>query len=726
MDAKILNEKQKHILSLLKQKRLKEAISELESAFWDESNAELETIKMTYEYMLKYMLDGVQDTERYALHDKLIKDTLEICDKRFLKTLDQDSNRFFHQRRRFDLPRLTNVSYGSLLQTLEGFNDELAVNQLVNDKQNLEFILARHEKALGDVFSKAWLSNPWSASERDEADRFLSSTTLNETDLSLFISGVSLGLLTIFDTKKFTWLIEAYKKQFINASPRALVALVLVIVLQNDRLNYYPELNAQISFLVEDSKTADLIAQIYLQLLQSQETEKIDKKMREEIIPEMIKNASSMKDLKFGFEDSEDENEHNPDWQDALEKSGMGDKIKEISELQMQGADIYMSSFSSLKGYPFFYSIQNWFYPFDLNHSSVYNEFGGKGQKGSVVDLILNSGLFCNSDKYSLCLTFQHLPQAQRDVMISQLTEQQMGGMEDEQKLAKIQELAEKPSIISNQYIHDLYRFYKLFRFKGDFVDIFNKNIALHTLPQFKFLESDNKHLNLLAEFFLRNERYERAIEMYELQRLNNEATFDLFQKKGYSYQKLQKYDLAIESYIKADTLKPNNVWTNRNLALCYRAIEEYDKAIIYYEEVEKVQPENISILFYIGMCYTALEQYSEALQYFFKMDFMKNNSKKAWRAIGWCSFISGKLDQAKNYYSKVLANKPISIDFLNAGHVALALKDIKGAVSSYNQAIKGYGNKDEFIDLLHKDLPQLIKQGVQEEDIPLILDLLD
>ena len=30
--------------------------------------------------------------------------------------------------------------------------------------------------------------------------------------------------------------------------------------------------------------------------------EKIDKKMREEIIPEMLKNVSSMKNIRFGFE----------------------------------------------------------------------------------------------------------------------------------------------------------------------------------------------------------------------------------------------------------------------------------------------------------------------------------------------------------------------------------------------------------------------------------------
>ena len=47
--------------------------------------------------------------------------------------------------------------------------------------------------------------------------------------------------------------------------------------------------------------------------------------MREEIIPEMLKNVSSMKNMRFGFEENDEENnDMNPDWEDAFEKSGLG------------------------------------------------------------------------------------------------------------------------------------------------------------------------------------------------------------------------------------------------------------------------------------------------------------------------------------------------------------------------------------------------------------------
>lgn len=77
--------------------------------------------------------------------------------------------------------------------------------------------------------------------------------------------------------------------------------------------------------------------------------------MREEIIPEMLKNVSSMRNMRFGFEENEEENDDkNPDWADAFEQSGLGDKLREMNELQLEGADVYMSTFAALKSYPFF------------------------------------------------------------------------------------------------------------------------------------------------------------------------------------------------------------------------------------------------------------------------------------------------------------------------------------------------------------------------------------
>ena len=204
-----------------------------------------------------------------------------------------------------------------------------------------------------------------------------------------------------------------------------------------------------------------------------------------------------------------------------------------------------------------------------------------------------------------------------------------------------------------------------------------------------------------------------------------NSANADIFQKTGYCLQKEKHYKEAIDAYRKADILKPDHVWTIRHLATCYRQMRNFNSALEYYKKAESIQPDNRNILFYIGNCLAELERYEEALQYFFKLDLMENNCVKAWRAIGWCSFISGKHEQAMRYYDKVLELKPIVTDFLNAGHVAWKLGNLEKTTKLYRKAAIESGSRETFLEMFDKDKKTLIKQGIDEKDMPLMLDLI-
>ena len=135
--------------------------------------------------------------------------------------------------------------------------------------------------------------------------------------------------------------------------------------------------------------------------------------------------------------------------------------------------------------------------------------------------------------------------------------------------------------------------------------------------------------------------------------------------------------------------------------------------------------PEDANVIFYIGNCLAEMEQYEEALNYFFQLHFIKSNCVKAWRGIGWCSFISRKYEQAMKYYEKIIGQKPQAIDYMNAGHVAWVMGDIQKAVTFYGKAIIACESREHFLEMFHKDEEALLKQGVREEDIPLMLDLL-
>ena len=730
MNEQAIQEQYQHIVSLLEQKRLKEAQIQLEAFLWNCNDwtlrNRLEQAKVSYQYMLQYMRQGVNDPERQKLYRQLLAETRELAEQARISLLDEVSTHYYHALHKNKRNMEAGYGMSSWLKVLESFPDDMAVCQLMPDnKQSLDSALQRHEETAQYLFLTTWGNSGWTAEEEREARMYLESELLPVNDLCLFTGAVLLSLMECFDPRKFSWLLDAATHADTQVSQRALVIIAIVLHIHPNRLWLYPELEARLSLLNEDGSFGKQLNRVYIQLLRSQETEKIDKKMREEIIPEMMKNVSIMRNMKYGFEENMDEDDRNPDWEKAFEESGLGDKIREMNELQLEGADVYMSTFAQLKSYPFFQNPHNWFYPFDMQHSGIIREFGLKPTgDNAILSLILQSGFFCNSDKYSLCFTMAHIPQAQRNMMLSQMTSQDLNELMDESKSSGLRQYAQRPDVISNQYIHDLYRFFKLSQRRHEFRDIFKEEIALHRIPALKDILRKPELLVTIADFHFRKEHPAEALGIYQEVIDMNYADADIFQKTGYCLQKEKRYKEAISAYRKADVLKPDHIWTIRHLATCYRQLRDFASALEYYRKVEAMQPENRNVTFFIGSCLAEQERYEEALQCFFKLDLMENDCIKAWRAIGWCSFVSGKSEQAMRFYEKVLALKPIATDYLNAGHVALRLGNMEKAAELYGKAASESGNRETFLDIFDKDKETLIKLGIDENDIPLIRDL--
>lgn len=731
MNEQLINEQYQYILSLIGQKRLKEALAQLESLLWKCPDWSLRTrqeqIQTSYGYMLQYMQQGIEDPERRKLHLKLLTDTLEVADRTRIALLDSVSTHFYHSCRTHRTEELTPYNTATVMHLLESFNDDLAVSTLISEK-SVDEVLRRHEETQKFLFIQTWTSHAWSAEETADAQAMLSSELLPANDLCLFTSAVTLSLTECFDLNKLFWLMDAYRHADVQIGQRALVGLVFALHIYAARLDVYPEIGNRMAQLTDDTPFKQDVLRTHIQILLCQETEKIDKKMREEIIPEMLKNIPPMRNMKFGFEDTDEEKDDaNPDWANAIEQSGLGDKLREMSELQMEGADVYMSTFSQLKSYPFFHDVQNWFYPFDKQHSVIIDEYRSRTtQNEGMLDLILQSGFFCNSDKYSLFLTMKQLPQSQRNMMFSQLTEQQAEEIAEKSNAETLKNFSERPETVRTQYLHDLYRFFRLSNRRHEFRDLFKESILLYNVAALKPYLTDSSALFTLADFHFRKQHWDKASELYSqlTEMAEAEHRAEILQKLGYSLQKLKRPNEAITAYLEADLIAPNNLWTNRQLATCYRVDRQFKKALEYYRKVEEVEPENLKVLFHIGNALAQLGNFEEALNYFFKLDFLENDSIKAWRAIGWCSFMTSKPEQAMKYYEKVVDRKALPIDYLNAGHVAWSLGNIEKTAALYSKAAELYGSKDQFLEVFRKDEELIVARGVAKTDIPLVLDL--
>ena len=188
MNEQLINEQYQYILRLIGQKRLKEALTQLESFLWKcpewSLRTRLEQIQTSYSYKKQYKRQGVEHPERKKMKTNNLTKTLE--------TTAKPNNSYLYRTRLSE--EVSPLTLEMLMHTLESFNDDLAVSGFVSD-QNMEEVLKRHEDSLRTLFLQTWTHTNWTAEEVAAAQAMLQSELLPVNDLCLFTSAVTLSVM---------------------------------------------------------------------------------------------------------------------------------------------------------------------------------------------------------------------------------------------------------------------------------------------------------------------------------------------------------------------------------------------------------------------------------------------------------------------------------------------------------------------------------------------------
>ena len=134
--------------------------------------------------------------------------------------------------------------------------------------------------------------------------------------------------------------------------------------------------------------------------------------------------------------------------------------------------------------------------------------------------------------------------------------------------------------VIANKFVQDLYRFFKLFRRKGEFKDPFNTSLNLIAHPLLHEFFDDVETLQLVGEFYFKRKYYADAFEIFDKLSFKIPPSAELFQKMGYCKQAMGDLDGALTYYEQSELLNSESRWTMRRLASCYRALARWDKAL--------------------------------------------------------------------------------------------------------------------------------------------------
>ena len=722
------NNIQSSIRSLLREKRLAEAFGKLREAAkqaqnWQISD-QLDELEESYRYMIRYVAEGSADPKRDEIHESIMAKLMELADMVATELTVQTSPRLYYATLRMERMHASSLhklldSYHAAVEKTRVFY-ELPADQRPAGAE--ESLLIGKEKTATDIFKHVWVTFPMPNDEVAALATIVNDANETAELRELVIAATILNLLEHFSEPLLLLLLNSYIHNTANDAATAMKALcgaLLIMHRYRDIIAHSHQIGLRIAEIADSERGNKDIMTVFMQFIRSHGTEAVCRKVNDELVPKLMKLSPEMRrKMRDGIPDDPEEMAQNPDWQEMLDKSGIADKMQELSRMQAEGSDVFLSSFSHLKSFSFFNEIANWFLPFTPRHSSICKVFGNN----ALISMVDSTTAFCDSDKYSFALSMASMPEMQRTSIMSQFDEQQSQVLNEMTAEAPDQDRIREN--VANKYVQNLYRFFKLFRYHAEFPNPFTQaqTINLIEVPYVCDTMNDTKSLRVIAEFYFRQQCYADALQMFAKLVAMEQPTASDFQKTGYCHEQLKDYAAATADYRKVDLMKSDDVWTLKHLALCLRAEGHLNEAIETYKRVEKLQPENVALANNIASCLLEAEHIEEALKYFFKVDYLAPKGERTMRPIAWCSFLLGNYSQSIDYYTRVIALKPNANDYINRGHSLLCSHNIKDAVANYVRATTIVPNPD-VVKTLVADRHYLDEAGIDDTLISLIID---
>lgn len=685
------------------------------SMLWEVGDV-VKRIERNYAYMLKYLTDGAADPGRDAMHAEIVDATYNVLDELTFRLLKKEHSTLYYNNVRY----MANAgrSLESLLQ------ERLSMMK----QDNVKGV----EQAEADIFNKIWAAMPLPKSDAELLVFNVLDPTESHRFHVLIVNGLILGLLEFFDATRLNALIEIYQtgstvyaetqEQRYQATEITSMAMIgILLALYKYRERPLPEnIRKRLKKLDESTTWHSDLKIAFTELLRTRDTERINRTISEEIIPTMMKMRPTIeKEIKMGMIDPENL-EANPEWEKMMEKSGVADRLREISELQQEGADVFMSTFTHLKNFPFFNSISNWFIPFDTTRTEVAQA----NLTPNILEMVDKMPFLVAGDKYSFVFSWNMISGTNKDMAVSQL---ELQGREMMEQLSRQFESSTPDDLrvrTIRAYVGTLYRFYNLFRRKGEFYNPFADGVNLLRVPELAHDLDDPELLRVIAEFFFQKKFWLDAADAF--MRLDDIAGPDgqMYQKLGYALRRAGNIDKALDYFLQAEMLTPDSTWLTQMIAATYRDKDDLMNAARYYQRLTDIEPENADYAMQYGYVLLRQNLLEQALKQFFKAEFLEQDSPRTVRPLAWTLFLAGRYEDSRRYYDRLENLEPTATDWLNIGHLALAQQRYSDAVNAYSKSLSMHDNNEEkFLAEMNTDLDALHAAGVTDDILHMITD---
>ncbi len=725
MTAKEIDKFKQDFDSMMAHRRLLEALEMLSNVSaaageW-RINDRVASMRQSYNYLLKYFAEGVADPGRDALYSSLVIYATAVRDQlaRSLSMTDTPTL-YYNTARSLSMrkdERFVSL-YAAYVKSLDAISP---FNAIENGVETTREARRRSELIEIDIFNRLWTSYPLTADDASVISDMLDDDAISDGAKALFVSGITVGLLEFFDERRFDLLLDAYKCKSVVVSSRAIVGYIIAMM-KYDKATFSDNFDKHLAAVRELPGWYENLAITVKELVNTADTDRIATRLRDEIMPQIKKMSQNISERldEMALDADGMSPEDNPDLSELLSDSKIRDTLKEFGEMQEQGSDVFLSTFANLKQFPFFNDVANWFMPYRTDLTVVSdNDISNDATFATLID---SAPYICDGDKYSMILSVSMMPLAQREMMMKQFD---MHSRQFSESLGMMASLPPaKRKVVTNNYILSIYRFYKLFRRKGEFFNPFA--VVVDVLDNRKLAEdfNDTDELESLAALYIRLQCYDKAIRYLSLVDETAAPSAARSRQLGYAYERLGLYDRAALAYEQSDLLEGTNRWTLRRYIYVLRCLGQYDRALSVCTRLEKLDPQSFDLAMTQGNLYVRIKDYDKAVNSFLKAEFIDESSLKPVRALARLYFLMRRHDLSRRCYDRLFEADTTADDCLGRAHLAWAENDIARAVEGYKRycALAPYGVKD-LVRRLDKDTDRLVEAGVDVSCKPLVID---
>lgn len=675
----------------------------------------------TYKYLLQYYANGVSDPGREDVLCDIRRELFDIADKIERESAVSDSSDIYYSTLR--MCRMRPIGIDATLASLVE-NKSMAELAIAAGSYPVP-VMSKVEDYENKLFEAFWTSDAISSDSYRSLSQSIVADSIPATSAALIISAVGLGLLKYYNHDALMLLCDVSVISDPVLSARAVVNLVLSLCRWKDRISNDRSLIQRLEILVDTDGMPQKLRTVWFTLIKTRDTDRVTQKMRKEVIPGLMQfGPDIIKKMKQASEEASFHDlEGNPEWEDLLKNSGIEDKLRELTEMQSDGADVMMVAFSNLKGFPFFRQLSNWMRPFSIHHTML-NSISAISEDG-ISSLLEVNGMMCDSDKYSFAFSLASMPELQRKMVMGQM-QGQMEQIREQMKELALLKAGHEFEDEATRYCRDLYRFYKLYTKRSEFFDPFSKLVDFSDIPVLRYIVKP-EDVATIAEFHFKRGYYAEALPLLESMVSSAIDTPHVWEKIGFCHEKISDSDsVAVEAYMKAQLFNPESKWIARRLGLCYRRMGDYRNAVDYLRQSlpdDGAFDKRLTLMIADSLMNDS--KWDEALKELYRAEYELPGNGEVIRRMAQCAFRTKDFGKAKEWLDSIPQIEMTEEDYRLNGHIAFLKKDIQDAMRWYRMTVRPNDNRRQWKTSILSEMGILESMGSDRADMMLLLESL-